>query len=109
MIQKNIKALVAYALKTGLIEKSDEIYTTNRLLELFGLDTIEETEGQKGKGDCEEAKNDEISNNEISLEEILSPMLDYAYKAGLIKENSITYRDLFDTKIMGLLLPRPSG
>ncbi len=42
------------------------------------------------------------------LEQILSGMLDYACEKGLIPENSITYRDLFDTKIMGLLVPRPS-
>ena len=42
------------------------------------------------------------------LEAILSAMLDYAYEAGLMEENSVVYRDLFDTKIMSVLLPRPS-
>ena len=41
MIQQNIRRLVKYGLLTGLIEKEDEIYTTNRLLELFGLDVLE--------------------------------------------------------------------
>ena len=35
-------------------------------------------------------------------------MLDYAWEKGLMPENDITHRDLFDTQIMGLLTPRPS-
>ena len=93
MIQKNIKKLVKYGLLTGLIEKEDEIYTTNRLLELFGLDELEEG------GD--------VSMSVEELETVLKEMLDYACEKGLI-EDSIVYRDLFDTKIMGLLTPRPS-
>ena len=45
---------------------------------------------------------------EDELEEVLKGMLDYAYEKGILKENSVVYRDLFDTKIMGLLMPRPS-
>ena len=44
---------------------------------------------------------------EESLEELLNRLLDYAYEKGILKENSIVYRDLFDTKIMGMLMPRP--
>ena len=43
-IYDNIRALVKYGLDTGLVEKEDEIFTTNRLLELFKLDEMEETE-----------------------------------------------------------------
>ena len=42
MIQQDIRKLVEYGLKTGLVEKEDEIYTVNRLLELFELDEIED-------------------------------------------------------------------
>ena len=45
-IYDNIRALVKYGLDTGLVEKEDEIFTTNRLLELFKLDEMEETEGE---------------------------------------------------------------
>lgn len=93
MIQQNIKKLVKYGLLTGLIETEDEIYTTNRLLELFGLDELEEV--------------GEVSMSVEELEAVLKEMLDYACEKGLI-EDSIVYRDLFDTKIMGLLTPRPS-
>lgn len=93
MIWEDIKALTAYALTNELIEKEDEIYTVNCLLELFQLDTLELEKEQEDKRD---------------LEEILASMMDYAYEAGILKENSIGYRDLFDTKIMGQILPRPS-
>jgi len=91
MIINDIKDLVQYGLDTGLVPKEDMVYTTNRLLELFGLDTMEEGEA-----------------SDRPLEEILSSMMDYAYETGILKENSIGYRDLFDTKIMGMLMPRPS-
>ena len=42
MIQDSIKRLVAYGLLTGLIEEEDRIYTTNRLLELFGIDELQD-------------------------------------------------------------------
>ncbi|MDE6202904.1 MAG: UDP-glucose--hexose-1-phosphate uridylyltransferase [Lachnospiraceae bacterium] len=94
MIQEAIRKLVVYGSKTGLVPKEDEIYTVNRLLELFELD--EETLA-------------EIDNTPVeSLEEILKVMMDYAYEKGILKENSVVYRDLFDTKIMSLLTPRPS-
>lgn len=95
MIQKSIAKLVQYGLNTGLIEPEDRIYTTNRLLELFGLDEPSEEEAPEQVG-------------EEDLEGILAEMLDYAVDKGLIAENSVVYRDLFDTKIMGLLVPRPS-
>ena len=99
MIQKNILELTQYALDAGLIQSSDKVYTVNRLLELFGLDDLEISEKTVDIDDVEPVKD---------LEEILESMLDYAAEQGLIPENTITYRDLFDTKIMGVLMPRPS-
>lgn len=95
MIQKNIRELVQYGLLTGLIEKEDQIYTTNRLLELFELDELEEVE-------------ESIEVTVDDLERILGEMLDYAYEKGILSENGVVYRDLFDTKIMSVLVPRPS-
>ena len=94
-IQSNIKKLVAYGIQTGLVPKEDEIFTVNKLLELFGLDELE-------KYDIN------VMININDLESVLNSMCDYAYEKGLLEENSIVYRDLFDTKIMSLLLPRPS-
>ena len=85
MIQDDIRKLVRYGVRTGLVPEEDMIFTTNRLLELFELSELEE---------------EACSPEEEDLEQILGRMLDYAYEQGLIKENSVVYRDLFDTKIM---------
>ena len=42
MIQDSIAKLVQYGLETGLILREDAIYTANRVLELLGIDTLEE-------------------------------------------------------------------
>ena len=93
-IQVLIRKLVSYGVQTGLVPEEDVIYTTNRLLELFELDELEER--------------DNVTMREDELEEVLKGMLNYAYEKGILKENSVVYRDLFDTKIMGMLMPRPS-
>lgn len=93
MIYNDIKKLVTYGLQTGLIEESDRIYTTNALLELLELEEYDEPQED---------------STDIDLEEVLSNIMDYAYEHGIMKENSVVYRDLFDTKIMGRLVPRPS-
>lgn len=93
MIYNDIKKLVTYGLQTGLIEETDRIYTTNALLELLELEEYDEPQED---------------STDIDLEEVLSNIMDYAYEHGIMKENSVVYRDLFDTKIMGRLVPRPS-
>lgn len=103
MIQERILDLVDYALVTGLIETADTRYIINRLLELFELDEMSDEVVGLHKITIhtqEEA--------EEALEGILKDMLDYAYENHILEENSVVYRDLFDTKIMGLLVPRPS-
>ena len=94
MIGKNIRQLVEYALYNELIKEEDRVFTTNTLLELFKLDELDDK--------------DETSDETFSLEETLKEMLDYAVAHGIMKEDSIVYRDLFDTKIMSKLMPRPS-
>lgn len=91
-INESIKKLVTYGLETQLLEDSDKVYVTNRLLEALGLESYEEP--------AEEYR-------DIDLESTLCEILDYACEKGLC-ENSVVYRDLFDTRLMGLLTPRPS-
>lgn len=99
MIQTDIKKLIGYGVQRGLVPEEDVVYTANRLLELFGLEELE----------CVCSADKEASSvPESELEAILGRMCDYAFEKGLIAENSVTYRDLFDTKVMGLLMPRPS-
>lgn len=94
-IQKNIRKLVEYGLQTGLIEETDKIYSINKLLELFQLDELEVNEVI-------------VTMSVDGLEKVLCEMMDYAVEAGIMIEDNIVYRDLFDTKIMSMLVPRPS-
>lgn len=91
-LYKNIKKLVEYGIQTGLTPECERIYATNLLLDLFHEDSYEEVE---------------INPSELVLEEILKELLDEACQRGII-EDSITYRDLFDTKLMNCLMPRPA-
>lgn len=102
MIQNSIRDLVRYGLATGLVEPEDTIYTTNRLLELFGLEELAEADTPIT------ADKNEETQLVGKLEAILKDMLDYAAKTGLLENNSVVYRDLFDTRIMSVLVARPS-
>ena len=104
MIQERILELTEYGLVTGLVEPEDRRFTINRLLELFHLDELEDEVA------AAYAKRTPMTQEsaEAALEDILNEMLDYAAEDGLMPEDTVTYRDLFDTKIMGMLVPRPS-
>ncbi len=97
MITQNIATLVNYGIAAELFEEGDRIYITNRLLELFGLEEYDEP--------SVDAITDPAT---FDLESLLKEMVDYAVEQGLLPDDSIVYRDLFDTKIMGILVPRPS-
>ena len=92
MLNESISKLVQYGIETGLLPECEKIYATNLLLDLFHEDSYEEPE--------EKAEN-------IDLESVLKELLDEAANRGLI-EDSIGYRDLFDTKMMNCLVPRPA-
>lgn len=107
-IWSDIRELVCYGVRTGLVPKEDVVFTENRLLELFGLD--EPQEGDDGCGEGEAGRRSEASGTvrPEELEALLGRMCDYAYAHGLIAEDGVVYRDLFDTKVMAVLMPRPS-
>ena len=92
MISQSVKKLVAYGLETGLIEKEDEIFARNRILEILHID---EYTADDSAVVCE------------NLEETLAELLSYAVENELIGDD-ITSKDLFDTKLMSALVPRPS-
>ena len=104
MIQERILELVKYGLTTGLVDPADEVYTVNRLLEVLGVDDIEDETFEKVE--AQPAWTQEEA--EEKLEGILEDMMTYAYDNGIMKENSIVYKDLFDTKLMGCLVNTPS-
>lgn len=92
-LQKDIKKLVTYGLDKKLTMPEDEIYTINQYLEVFRLDEYEDSD---------------IEGEEIILPEILDRLTDAAYDRYIIKSDDIVTRDLFDTKLMGILTPKPS-
>lgn len=89
-IETYIDSLVSYAMNTGLAMPEDHMVLQNRLLEALGKDEYVESHEEQTE----------------NLEEILAGILDYACEHGLCEDN-VTARDLFDTKIMGLLTPMP--
>ncbi len=91
MINNAIKNLVEYGVKCNLITTEDKVYATNRILEILGLDEYNEPENVTSE----------------DLESILSDILEFAVKNNIIDDN-ITEKDLFDTKVMAALVPRPS-
>lgn len=92
MISENIYKLVRYGIECGLLPEEEKNYATNLLLDVMKEDEYIEPENVEG---------------DICLEEVLGALLDAACKKGLI-EDSIVYRDLFDTRLMNCLMPRPS-
>ena len=93
MLSESIKKLVQYGIETGLTPACEKNYTTNLLLDVFKED--EYTEPAEEYSD-------------INLEEVLKELLDEAVERGLIQD-SVVYRDLFDTRLMNCLMPRPGS
>ena len=87
-----ISELITYGLATNLIEREDVAFATNSLMMTLRVSDYEGTPVTEKR----------------PLAEILSDLCDYAFEAGLIESNTVVYRDLFDTKLMGALVARPS-
>ncbi len=92
MLQESIKKLVQYGINTGLTPECERIYATNLLLECMKED---------------EYLDPDVDLSNIVLEDVLKDLLDEAVKRGLC-EDSVVFRDLFDTKLMNCLCPRPA-
>ena len=93
-LTKNIKKLVAYGIGARLIQPEDEIFMINQYLDLFGLDEYDDPN---------------IDDEKIVLVDILNALTDEAFEKGIIQSDDIVTRDLFDTKLMGIMTPRPSA
>ncbi|MBQ6825284.1 MAG: UDP-glucose--hexose-1-phosphate uridylyltransferase [Clostridia bacterium] len=92
MINREIEKLVCYGIEKSLISKEDKAWAINRVLELLELEDFNES--------------GEAYNN-VDLEETLNAILDFAAKKGIIND-TVTERDLFDTKLMGVFVSKPS-
>ncbi|MCD7805737.1 MAG: UDP-glucose--hexose-1-phosphate uridylyltransferase [Lachnospiraceae bacterium] len=91
MLSTYVAALADYGIQKGLTPSCERIYTINLLLDVMQEDHYEEPE----------------KIPEMELEEILEGLLQEAISRNLIPD-SVTYMDLFDTKLMNCLLPRPA-
>lgn len=92
-IYLEIEKLCSFAIDTRLIEKEDKIYCRNRLLSILKLDDWEEKE---------------VKNLAKYPSEILDNICQWAYEKGLIEDNTVTFRDLFDTELMNVFISKPS-
>ena len=88
-----IECLLRYGLDHNLFFKEDKIYVRNKILEILKLNDFNK---------------DSLKVNDCSLREILDGILDFAIENNLIEEDSLTLKDIFDTKLMDALMPRPS-
>ena len=91
-MNKYLSEILDYAINKGLIEKEDEIYCANRVLNLIGGDSFEK---------CEDTPHE-------NLEQILDGLLNFAAESGKLENDSLTYRDLLSAEIMDVFTPRPS-
>lgn len=93
MIDEAVSKLVTYALRTGLIQENETVWAVNTILDALKLDSYTDP-GKEWE--------------ELELAPILEELLDDAHARGVLAENSVVYRDLFDTELMGRLTPRPA-
>lgn len=92
-INYEIGRLVKYGIDKGILDSEDRTYGINRILEVMKLDDY--------------AESDVKEYSAASIKEILDNLVDWAIENGLI-EDTITERDLFDTKLMSCITPPPS-
>ena len=95
-LAKEIYKLTEYGVRSNLIEEEDRNYIINRYLEVFGTDEFVLSKDDKKRA-LEEG---------IDLQTVLDNLIDIAYESGLIEDDGITQRDLFDTKLMGIMTAR---
>ncbi|GIQ68206.1 UDP-glucose--hexose-1-phosphate uridylyltransferase [Xylanibacillus composti] len=95
----DVERLLRYGQAHGLLKEEDRIPARNALLDLFRLE--EPLEGEAY---------DTIQAEPVPamVTEIMDRLLDEAYRSGIMPDNTLTCRDLWDARIMGLLMPRQS-
>ncbi len=91
MICGAVQTLINYGIKHHLITSADELVVRNELMDILCLT---------------DWKDVAVSDQVETIDEILKPLVDYACKQGIITD-TVNSRDLFDTKLMGVLTPMP--
>ena len=103
MISDVVSKLADYAIATGLIEPEESVWAVNTILDALKLDSY-----APGEGDGKEMFSAETAREPGVLSAILDELLDDAAERGVLTQNSVVYRDLLDTEVMGRLTPRPA-
>ena len=98
---KAIQWLAEYAIAKGLIDQTDTVWARNRILDVLKLDEPSEIEAPQGAGAPGRA-------SDTGLAEVLELLLEDALRRGVLPGDSVVYKDLLDTEIMGQLTPMPS-
>ena len=93
-MSRAVSELTEYAVRKGWIEKEDRVYISNLILDAIGEQSFEGLE--------------EIEGDLRDIHLILQDLCDIAYANGIVDGNSAAYYDLLDTKLMGLITPKPS-
>lgn len=104
--QLHVEYLLAFAEKEQLLKPLDVIAARNALLDLLGLDSP--YDGEVESLERAQDRQQHGGPKHASPVPILDKLLDYAVQQGLVADDTVTQRDLFDARIMGLLMPRPS-
>ncbi len=95
MVNEAVSKLADYAEHAGLIDASERVWAVNTILDVLKLDSFMEPQRT-------------WDPDAVELAPVLEELLDDAHARGVLKENSVVYRDLFDTELMGRLTPWPS-
>lgn len=101
-LEMAVERLVAYGLNHMLVEGEDVNWLRNKLIEVL------EIEDFRPENITEDLAAIMKAIKGVSIDDLLSPLLSYAEESGLLKVDSLSGRDLFDAKLMGCLMPRPS-
>lgn len=91
MICDNVERFIGYALKNELIENTDIYVIRNQLMEALGLTDWQQTDAEY---------------SDETIDDILAPLVDHACENGIIADTANS-RDLYDTKLMGIITPMP--
>lgn len=92
-MNKHIKNLVLYGIENNLLSKYEYDYAINKLCDLLQLTTYKDEET--------------ILPNVEEPSLLLTPLLDHAASQNIISPNTTLNRDIFEAKIMDIIIPRP--
>lgn len=113
-IYEQVEALLAYGLKTKLIQPEDALYTANRVFEYLNIEGVAmniEGASLRVKGaalSADDNASQETPDHLETADAILDGILDWALETGKVESKAADYADIFDAGLMNCLMGRPS-